>query len=189
MAIVPDQPEFHLLSTSEYYVFSANYLLEFFIRATSDEMWSLLFLDFILSRDVKSPTIFFVFVWLYLCTPSGAQVVRHSPPSFTKHPLLSWAAQSKVSKVQRRGGTAGSDGLVYQQTNCCPPWCFFWRRLTVWVGAQSKVERFSDWRHISNPLPTLLICVGLYWQVSLCLYLEPHSSTYCLSQLRARMPL
>lgn len=29
-------------------------------------------------------------------------MVRHSPPSFTKHPLLSWAAQSKVSKVQRR---------------------------------------------------------------------------------------
>lgn len=46
-----------------------------------------------------------------------------------------------------------------------------------------------DWRHVSDSLPTLRICVGLYWQVSLCLCLELHSSTYCLSQFRARTPL
>lgn len=28
-----------------------------------------------------------------------------------------------------------------------------------------------DRRHVSDSLPTLRICVGLYWQVSLCLLL------------------
>lgn len=56
---------------------------------------------------------------------------------------------------------AVSDGLVYQQTNCCPPWCFFLWRLTV-QRTQSvltaKWKGLCDWRHVSDPLPTRYLC-------------------------------
>lgn len=100
---------------------------------------------------------------------SGAQVVWCSPPSFTKHPLLSWADRSKVSKVQRRGWTVVSDGLVYQPTNCCPPWCFFLLRLTVWVSAQSKVEKCVS---VTGGMSVTLyqLCVFVWVCTGRCLY-------------------
>lgn len=120
-------------------------------------------------RTYKESQLLLCLCFTVSALQNGAQVVWHSPPSFTKHPLLSWADRSKVSKVQRRGWTALSDGLVYQPTNCCLPWCFFLLRLKVWVSVRSKVEKCVS---VTGGMSVTLyqLCVFVWVCTGRCLY-------------------
>lgn len=112
------------------------------------------------------PTNFSVFDSLYLCTPSAAQVVWHSPPSFTKHP--SGAGRTHLKYLKYRGGV----GRLYVMG-------LFTNRLIVALhgafsggGSQSEwvlraVERLFWLEACQRPFP---VCLFVWVCTGRCLY-------------------